>query len=60
MTDLQEKRSWLMGTIFAAMGLLNIAMYLYRGRSELYSLLTGVGFLLVAPLASRPETDIDE
>ena len=51
MTDVQQKRSWLWGTLFVAMGLLNIATYLYRGRTELHPLLTGVGFLLLAPQA---------
>jgi len=49
MTDVQQKRRWPLGTLFIAIGLLNIAMYLYRGRTELHSLLTGAGFLLVAP-----------
>jgi hypothetical protein len=52
MTDLRDKPSRLWGTLIAAIGLLNIAMYLYRGRAELHQLLTGVGFLLIAPQAS--------
>jgi hypothetical protein len=53
MTDVQKERSWLWGILFIVMGLLNLAMYLYRGRSELHTLLTGVGFLLAAPLGSQ-------
>jgi hypothetical protein len=52
MTDVQQRRSWLWGTLFVAMGLLNITMYLYRGHAELQRLLTGVGLLLVAPRVS--------
>jgi hypothetical protein len=52
MAALQESPSRLWGTLIAAIGLLNIAMYLYRGRTELHSLLTGVGLLLIAPQAS--------
>lgn len=52
MTDVQQKRSWLWGTLFVAMGPLHIVTYLYRERAELHPLLTGVGFLLVAPQAA--------
>lgn len=53
MNDVQQNRSWLWGTLFIVMGLLNLAMYLYRGRTELHTLLTGVGFLLATPLGSQ-------
>lgn len=51
MTVVQQKRSWLWGSLFVAMGLLNVAMYIYRGRTDLNSVLTGAGFLLLAPQA---------
>jgi hypothetical protein len=53
MTDVQQNRSWMWGILFIVMGLLNLAMYLYGGRTELHTLLTGVGFLLATPLGSQ-------
>jgi len=52
MTDPQKKPGRLWGILIAAIGMLHIATYLYRGRTELHSLLTGAGLLLIAPQAS--------
>ncbi|MEO7068804.1 MAG: hypothetical protein ABI114_17985 [Rhodanobacter sp.] len=46
---LQQQRSWLWGLLFVLLGLLNLAMYLYRGGAELHSLVIGIGLLLIAP-----------
>lgn len=52
MTKVKYERSWLWGGLFVAMGLLYIGTYVYRGRTEIQSLLNGMGFLLIAPHAS--------
>lgn len=51
MTDAQPGRGWLLAILFAAFGLLNIADYFYASREDIHRIVSGVGFLLMAPHA---------
>ena len=51
--DAATPRSKAWGILFLACGLFNVADWLYGGMGQSFRLLTGLGFLLLAPEAFR-------
>ena len=50
-SDTSETRGWLWGALILGIGLFGVADWLYGSMSELHRLLSGIGFLFLAPQA---------